>query len=239
MQDEYGLKDGKHQDILAAIPCYNMGASIGDVVSKAKKHVSQVVVIDDGSHDDTVIIAKQSGALVISHDVNRGYGKAIKTCFNFAKERDAAVLVILDGDGQHNPDEIPKFVSQIITGKADLVVGSRLIGQKYYIPNYRRLGISVITFLWNFGSKIKVTDAQSGFRAYSSNLIKCLSLSENGMSVSIEILEKARLKKAIIKEVPILCYYSHSGMGLRAIKHGIGVATSVIWLRLKCSLSRN
>jgi glycosyltransferase involved in cell wall biosynthesis len=252
------------------------------VVSKARKYVDLVVVIDDGSHDGTVEAARVAGAQVINHSTNRGYGEAIKSCFEAAKANAADVLVTLDGDGQHNPEEIPKVLDPISRKEADLVIGSRFLQpdqsrvkslesrvmspppqpfspdsrlptpdsrpgtidsrpstpdyRLITMPRYRKFGISVITFLWNFGSKVKVSDSQSGFRAYSKEMFANTSFSEKGMSISIEILEKARRKRAVIKEVPISCLYAPSTIGLKASKHGISVALGVVRIRLKNSL---
>lgn len=222
--------------IIAAIPCFNTERFIADVVSNAKKYVDQVIVINDGSQDGTVGVAKTAGALVVNHRVNRGYGEAIKSCFEAAKANTADVLVILDGDDQHNPDEIPLLLSPIVNGEADLVIGSRFLTNEVDMPRYRKFGISVITFLWNFGSRVKVSDAQSGFRAYGKKVFETFPPSEKGMSVSIETLEKARRKGAIIKEVPISCLYVPSTLNLRAIRHGFSVALSVVRIRLKNSL---
>jgi len=249
----------KQPEVIAAIPCFNTELFIADVVSRAKRYVDKVIVIDDGSHDGTADIAKATGALVINHSVNRGYGEAIKSCFEAAKTNDVDVLVILDGDGQHNPDEIPRLLAPIIEGEADLVTGSRFLHLGQFIgqdsrlltpnsrlstldsrlpvmPKYRKFGIGVITFLWNFGSKVKVSDAQSGFRAYDKKIFENSSLSEKGMSVSIETLEKARRKRVIIKEVPVSCSYVPSTLNFGAIRHGLGVALSVVRIRLKSSL---
>lgn len=223
----------KQLKVIAAIPCCNTEPSIAEVVSKAKKHVDQVIVIDDGSHDATAEAARAAGALVISHDTNRGYGEAIKSCFEAAKTNAGDVLVILDGDGQHNPDEIPKLLTPILHGAADMTIGSRFITKERSMPRYRKFGIDVITLLWNFGSKTKISDTQSGFRAYSKKIFGTLPLSEQGMGVSIEILEKARRRRAIIKEVPISCLYAPSTLNPKAIKHGLGVAFSVVRVRLK------
>ena len=149
-----------------------------------------------------------------------------------ARASDAEVMVILDGDGQHNPDEIPQFLASIQAG-ADLVIGSRFLANKNNIPGYRRFGIGFITSLWNFGSRIHVSDSQSGFRAYHRRLFENLTLTEKGMSVSIEIIEKARRQGAVIAEVPISCRYPVSRMNLPAIKHGLSVALSVVRVRLK------
>ena len=219
--------------VVAVIPSLNTASTIQEVVSEAKKHVNQVIVIDDGSHDSTAEMARVAGALVKSHLTNKGYGEAIKSCFKVAEESDADVLVVLDGDGQHKPEEISYLVTPILRGEADLIIGSRFLGNGVKIPRYRRFGISVITSLFNFGSRTKVTDTQSGFRAYRRNIFETFHLSERGMSVSIEILEKARRKGAVIKEVPVSCLYTSSKFNLKVINHGLDVALSVIRLRLK------
>jgi glycosyltransferase involved in cell wall biosynthesis len=113
--------------VLAAIPCFNTEPFIAGVVSRARKYVDLVVVIDDGSYDGTAEVARAAGALVINHDTNRGYGEAIKSCFEAGKINAADVLVTLDGDGQHNPDEIPKLLALILKEEADLVIGSRFL----------------------------------------------------------------------------------------------------------------
>ncbi|MCL0057974.1 glycosyltransferase family 2 protein [Dehalococcoidales bacterium] len=249
MEQPSHLSQETRLKVIAAIPCHNTETFIADVVSNAKKYVDQVIVIDDGSHDGTSVAARTAGALVINHGTNRGYGEAIKSCFEAAKTNAADVLVILDGDGQHDPDEIPGLAAPILNKEADLVIGSRFLQptrpaqpakptqltqrtQQTLMPRYRRFGINVITFLWNFGSKVKVSDAQSGFRAYSKKVFETFPLSEKGMSVSIETLEKARRKGAIIEEVPISCLYVPSTLNLKAIRHGFSVALAVIKIRL-------
>jgi len=107
------------------------------------------------------------------------------------------------------------------------------------MPPYRAVGIGIITSAWNFGSKTKVSDAQSSFRAYSKKTIDaCDNLSEKGMSISVETLEKARKKRAIITEVPISCKYVPSTLNLGAFRHGFSVARAVVKIRLKNSLPR-
>ncbi len=222
--------------VIAAIPCFNTRRFIKDVVSRTRKHVDQVIAIDDGSYDGTAETARTAGALVISHSQRRGYGRAIKSCFEAARVNKADVLVILDGDGQHNPDEIPRLLAPLLRGEADLIIGSRFLNNEVDIPRYRKFGIGVITFLFNLGSRTKVSDAQSGFRAYSRKIFESFLLSEDGMSVSIETLEEARGKGTIIKEVPISCLYAPSSLNLKAIRHGLSVAFSVVKIRLKSSL---
>ncbi len=220
-------------NIVAAIPCLNTGAYIFGLVREAGRYVTSVVVIDDGSSDGTAGLAEKAGAIVFRHPENRGYGGSIKSCFEAASRLEADVLVILDGDGQHSPGEIPRLVAPILAGQADMVIGSRFCGGKPTIPGYRRFGIRAINLLFNFGCRVRVTDSQSGFRAYSRAVYKGLRLSEKGMSVSIETLELARRKGARVAEVPITCYYGHQNINLKAIRHGLGVAASVVRIRLR------
>lgn len=217
--------------VVTCIPCLNAEQFIGDIVTRAKKYVHQVVVIDDGSHDGTAAVAKASGALVIEHGTNKGYGEAIKSCLEAARANAADVLVILDGDGQHDPDEIPRLLAPILKGQADLVIGSRFL-QPTPMPRYRAFGIRVITFLLNLGSRTKVSDAQSGFGAYHREVLQALSLTEKGMSVGIETLVKARRRGFVIKEVPVSCHYTSSRLDMNAVKHGLGVALATIKFRL-------
>ncbi|MBA7692844.1 Undecaprenyl-phosphate 4-deoxy-4-formamido-L-arabinose transferase [subsurface metagenome] len=118
--------------VIAAIPCFNTERFIDDVVSTTKKYVDQVIVIDDGSDDSTAEAARAAGALVINHGINRGYGEAIKSCFKAAKANAADILIILDGDGQHNPDEIPKLLSP------SPVCPSRSIARENHLPQRLR-----------------------------------------------------------------------------------------------------
>ncbi|MFC1864229.1 glycosyltransferase family 2 protein [Chloroflexota bacterium] len=233
MSQSYEPSHVTQPKVIAAIPCFNTEHFIRDVVSRAKKYVNQVIVIDDGSHDGTTESAKTAGALVINHSSNRGYGESIKSCFEAAKTNGADILVILDGDGQHIPEELPHVLDPILNKEADLVIGSRFLGENHSMPRYRRFGINVITWLYNLGSKVKVSDAQSGLRAYSRKLVDTISLRERNMSISIEILVKAKEKGFIIKEVPISCIYYQSSLGIGAIKHGLSVALNVIKLRLE------
>ena len=126
---------------IAAIPCYNERIPIGYVALIARKHVDEVLVVDDGSTDDTVEVATAAGAAVVSHEVNKGKGRAVKTSLRYAVEHGFDVLVLLDGDGQHNPDEIPQLIEPISNDAADLVIGFRSLGQ---MPFYRRFGRVVL-----------------------------------------------------------------------------------------------
>jgi glycosyltransferase involved in cell wall biosynthesis len=222
----------EHQKIIAVIPCFNTENTIKNIILTTKKYVDEVAVIDDGSFDRTPIIAKSLGAYITRHSENGGYGKAIKSCFTTALANGADIIITIDGDGQHDPNDIPHLLDPLLNGQADVVIGSRFLGSND-IPRYRRLGISVINYLWNFGAKLKLSDSQSGFRVYRKNIVQSLNLLENGMSISIEIIEQIRRSGAIIKEIPITCsYYNNSSLSIHAIFHGLRVAISVVRIRL-------
>jgi len=218
--------------IVAAIPAYNVEQFIGEVVRHVSQFVDQVVVVNDGSTDNTAQVAQAAGALIVNHRTRQGYGGSIKTCFESVKTNAADILVTLDGDAQHDPDEIQRVVAPILSDKADIVIGSRFLSSQKNMPGYRGFGIRIITFLFNFGSKVRVSDAQSGFRAYSRRVLNAISTTEVGMSVSVETLIKARASGFRIKEVPISCRYHPNSSSINPITHGLGVALSAIKQRI-------
>ncbi len=175
----------------------------------AQKYVNRVVVCDDGSTDMTADIAKKVGADVAKHEDNMGYGVALQTLFKKVRELDADAMVTLDGDGQHNPDEIPLLVEPVLEGKADVVIGSRFLGdsEKNDVPRHRRFGIKVITKLTDAASNSALSDAQSGFRAYGRKALQSLNLNENGMGVSVEVLMEAKKHGLRVVELPTGCTY--------------------------------
>ena len=219
--------------VVAVIPCYNTAPHIAGVVTKSLPYVDQVIVVDDGSTDDTAAIARAAGAVVMTNGHNRGYGEAIQSCFKKAQAVDADILVILDGDGQHDPDYIPEILKPIKENNADISIGSRFLTTNCTTPFHRHIGINIITILWNIGSKVTVTDSQSGFRAYNKNVLNTICLTEGGMGASIEVLEIARRKGLNMVEVPISCRYFSSSITLKSITHGLSVAFSTMRIRLK------
>ena len=218
--------------VIACIPAYNEEKTIAKIVLLAQKHVDTVVVVDDGSEDLTGEIAKRLGAYVVRHDTRKGYGAAIQTCFKTARDLNADIMVTLDADGQHDPEEIPKLIKPILDNEADIVIGSRFLNTKSIneIPLYRRLGIKTITYLTRKATgNRKLSDAQSGFRAYSRKAIEELEIEETGMSVSTEILLKAAEKKLNIVEAPIFCRYK----GIKTsthhpVQHGLNIIASIL-----------
>lgn len=220
--------------VIVAIPAFNEEVAIGSVVVRCKKYVDKVIVVDDGSKDHTVEIAKLVGAEVISHKVNGGYGAAIKTCFETCKAYNADIMIIIDADGQHSPDDIPILLEEMKKSNSDIVIGSRFIngnGHKQKIPVYRKVGMKVLDTATGVGSGVHVSDSQSGFRAYSNNAIKSITLGSNGMSAGSEILMQAANKNLKITEVPISVRYDIKGTSSKSpISHGFEVLGSIIKL---------
>jgi len=204
---------------IAAIPCYNTAGHIGEVVTEARRHVDEVVVVDDGSLDGTAEEARRAGARVVVHSRNTGYGAAIQTCFRAARELGAEVTVILDGDGQHRAADIPLICGPVLTGEADCVIGSRFINPCPEMPAYRRFGIRVITMLNNVCYSTNIKDAQSGYRAYSRRLVESLDLRDQDMGVSVEILAQIRRHGYRVLEKPITCHYAPSKLSPGAVIH--------------------
>jgi len=225
---------GKKPFVVACIPAFNEEKTIAKVVLQAQRFVNRVVVCDDGSTDMTAEIAEHLGAEVIRHDGRLGYGAAIQSLFRRARELGADVLVTLDADGQHDPREVPKVVKPIVDGVADVVIGSRFVDEwaAYAMPWYRRAGVKFITRLVNNSGKHAVRDAQSGFRAYNRESLEKLTLLENGMGVSVEVLVNARKQGLRIVEVPATCNYSRDAKNntYNPIRHGASVIMSILKL---------
>ncbi len=213
---------------LACIPAYNEESHIESLVKSAKNYVDSVIVCDDGSTDDTASMAKKAGAIVISHKQNKGYGAAIISLFDYARKNNAELMITLDGDGQHNPDQIPLLLNTLTQHNVDVVIGSRFLNQNTEAPGYRQRGIKIITSAANYGADLKVSDSQSGFRAYSKNAIDAIHPTEEGMSVSTEILFKISNKGLSLAEIPITISYDGDTSEHNPLSHGITVLANTI-----------
>ncbi|CAD6493512.1 MAG: UDP-N-acetylglucosamine--dolichyl-phosphate N-acetylglucosaminyltransferase [Candidatus Argoarchaeum ethanivorans] len=218
---------------LAAIPCHDEGLAIGSVVLKARKYVDCVLVVDDGSTDDTVEVAEAAGAVVVSHGVNTGYGAAIRSCFNYAKEHGLDVMVILDGGGQHDPSYIPDFIEAAKTGKADVVIGSRFLEKNETIPKYRIVGMKVLNMFTELVGNMETTDSQSGYRAYSRRAIEGIRIRNPDMGAGSEILTQVKNCNLNVVEIPIDVRYDTFGTSSKnPVSHGFGVLGLFIRLML-------
>jgi glycosyltransferase involved in cell wall biosynthesis len=213
---------------IACIPAYNEESHIENLIKSAKNHVDSVVVCDDGSTDNTANIAKNAGAIVISHKRNKGYGASVISLFNYARENNVDAMITIDGDGQHNPDQIPLLLNTISKHNVDVVIGSRFLNPNIEAPGYRQRGIKIITSTANYGTDLKVSDSQSGFRSYSKIAINAIHPTEEGMSVSTEILLKISNKGLSLAEVPITVSYDGDTSQHHPVSHGVSVLANTI-----------
>jgi glycosyltransferase involved in cell wall biosynthesis len=214
--------------IVIGIPAYNEEKNIAKILLKLQTVTSKIIVCNDGSSDMTGEIAEKIGAIVINHPKNLGYGAGIRSIFLKAKELNPDILVTFDADGQHRIEDIQKVIDPIIKGDADIVIGSRFLSKNENVPTYRKLGINVITKIANITTKQKITDSQSGFRAYNKKAIQEINPSDYGMGVSTEILIKADKKELKITEVPIVVLYEGDTSTHHPVSHGISVILSTM-----------
>ena len=215
--------------ITIGIPAFNEEKNIASIITKIKNITDSIIVCDDGSSDLTGKIARDLGAIVITHPQNMGYGAAIRSLFLKAKELDLDSLVTLDADGQHRIEDINSVFSPINDAVVDIVIGSRFLDEKSEgMPNYRKVGIKIITKVTNLSIKEKLTDSQSGFRAYSKKALQKIMPSDVGMGVSTEILIKASNLELKVAEVPIKVYYDGDTSTHNPVSHGTSVILSTI-----------
>ena len=194
-------------NLTVIIPAYNEEKHIGEVVQGVKKYTENIIVIDDGSEDRTSEIAQKRGAKVYRHFINRGLGGALGTGIKAALLAGADVMITLDADGQHDPEEIPHLLKPIIEGKADVVIGSRFL-KTQKMPLFRRMGNYFFNFITLFLFGVKTTDSQSGLRVFNKKAAENLEIYTNGMEVSSEILKEIQTHQLKLTEVPIKSIYT-------------------------------
>ncbi|MEN4007289.1 MAG: glycosyltransferase family 2 protein [Methanobacterium sp.] len=213
--------------ITVILPAYNKEISIGSMVIGAKKYADNVIVIDDGSTDNTAEIARLAGADVIKHSSNQGKGAALKT--GFKAIRDTDIIVTMDSDGQHKPEDIKKLVSSIENSEADLVNGSRYLNRKKNdTPAYRRVGQSILDKATNIGSRLNITDSQSGFRAFAAHTLPAFRFYSSNFGIESEMLMDAAKAGLRIKEIEIGVRYDVDGSTKDPVSHGLEVLMKII-----------
>ncbi|WP_435365827.1 glycosyltransferase family 2 protein [Haloarchaeobius sp. DYHT-AS-18] len=227
-----------NSETLAAIPAYNEESSIGDVVKNASEYVDSVLVVDDGSKDETAEIARSAGAEVVEHKENSGYGASLKTIFKESYKKNTDLLVILDGDGQHDEEDISNIIGEQEGTDADIVIGSRFVeGSETDFPKYRLFGLTIVNLLTNFsmGSFKKderISDTQSGFRLYNANAIESLAKDStigDHMDASTDILHHAHEKGYKIEEVGTTIDYDvEDASSHNPVSHGFILVANIL-----------
>lgn len=212
--------------ICILIAAYNEKKRIGSLILQIREveGISDIIVVDDGSIDNTYEEAKKAGAIVLKHERNKGKGTALRTGFSYIKSKDYSAVITLDGDGQHKYSEIPNFIEAYKKGNADIVVGSRMLARRHTsggiqckdmpsskkqagMPFIRYAANHFTSFITSVLSRYSVSDSQSGFRLISTNALKKIELSTSNFEIESEVIIKAARKGFKIKEIPISTVY--------------------------------
>lgn len=198
------------EKIYILIPAYNEAGKIETVISGLKKEgYSNILVVDDGSRDDTRQKALDAGAQVLSHIINRGQGSALKTGIAYLRENIAPdIIITFDADGQHQAKDIAKLIKTIVEEKIDIVLGSRFLNKKNNAPFLRKTILKAGIFFTNFISNIQLTDTHNGLRAFGKKAIDSIEISHRGMEHASDIIDEITKKNLSYKEVPVEIIYS-------------------------------
>lgn len=212
---------------VAVIPAFNEEKTIGKIVRETKKIVDEVIVIDDGSKDKTYQIARKSGATLIRHKRNQGYGASLKDGIEKALRKKVDYIITLDSDGQHDPKYISDLIKEL--ERCDVVIGSRFAGKtsKHTLKRNIALRLLAMEFFMFTGAFIK--DVQSGYRGYKREILEGVKFREKGMGFSIEILIKLKKRGAKFKEVPIeVKYFKGAKSFFSVVKQGIEIGKTIL-----------
>jgi glycosyltransferase involved in cell wall biosynthesis len=217
----------KVKKTIAGIPAYNKESTIGSIIHGAEEYVDEVIVVDDGSVDRTSKFAQRTDATVIRHETNQGKAAAVQVLINEAIKMDADVLVLLDADFQHDPDEIPLLIKPIVEDGYDLVLGSRKLREskvrvKGKIPFYRPWGQLVLMVCSRILARKRYSDPECGFRALSRNAMEAMKFEKKGFFVESEMIYLAEKNGLRVAEIPITEIYTEDGSTLNPFKHGFG-----------------
>ncbi|RPI97798.1 MAG: glycosyltransferase family 2 protein [Chloroflexi bacterium] len=215
---------------IAVIAAYNEDRFIGSVVLKTRHFVDRVIVVDDGSTDHTAQIAEEAGAVVLRHETNRGKAQAVNTGLIHAREANAALVVLIDADGQHDPAAIPVLIAPVEAQQADVVVGSRFLTVRSTIPRWRVMGQHALTVATNLASGVTLTDSQSGFRALSRRALDTVAFRpKGGFSIESEMQFLVQQHRLTVKEVPVRMTYEEASKR-NPFGHGFQVLNGIIAL---------
>jgi glycosyltransferase involved in cell wall biosynthesis len=199
--------------IFIIIPCFNEQETIAQVVNSVKDF-GRVVVIDDGSTDQSFRRAKAAGVKVLRHLINRGQGAALETGNRWALKNGAEIAIHFDSDGQHQAGEIPKLIEPIVKGEAEIVFGSRFLNKNHNMPWLKKwLILKPAVKFQNFLLGTNLSDAHNGFRALSRAALKKIRLTQDGMAHASEIVEQAVKAELPYVEIPVNIIYNDFGQG--------------------------
>jgi glycosyltransferase involved in cell wall biosynthesis len=224
------IRDKENSVVIAIIPAYNESHNIRNITAEAGKYVTMIIVVDDGSHDNTAELAMSKNVMVLRNRRNMGKGTALKKGIIECLKYNPDIIVTLDADGQHDPADIPKLLEPIKKGEADIVIGSRIERNSSEIPIVRGLGLSFLNFINRSLIRSTINDSQSGFRAYSKSVLSViLGYNSTGYGVETEQLAIAELYGYNIVEVPVTIRYRglENTSKKNSILHGVNIVLTI------------
>ena len=214
--------------VFVIIPAYNESERIGPVIKKAKKYCKNIVVVDDGSKDNTQTVAEKEKVTVLRHIVNLGKGAALKTGCDYALKKGAETLIVMDSDGQHQPEDIPRFLKAL--GKKDIVFSARK-RSKEKMPFVLRFGNWVISTVNKILFGVEVKDATSGYRTFTAKTYKKIKWQSTGYTVEAEMIANVGKNRLKYGELMIKTIYSDDYKGT-TIMDGVKIVLNMIWWKL-------
>jgi len=225
------------EKIFIVIPAFNEGEKINEVVHNVLKKYQNVIVVNDSSSDKTSEIAKDTGAIVLDHAINRGQGAALETGTKYALQRGAELIVHFDADGQFLVEDIAEIIKPIINNEADIIMGTRFMDKKSNMPAFKKYFIMPIARLvMKILYKADLTDPQNGFRAFNRKVASELIIENDGAAHCTEIIVKTLKNKWRYKEVPITVHYDQFGASIFSGKGrgagGIKILKSLFYQKL-------
>ena len=198
------------ENIWIVMPAYKESSRIRGTLLELLPNHANIVVVNDGSPDDTGAVAKSCGVWVVTHPINRGQGAALQTGIDFALLRGADYIVTFDSDGQHDPADIPAMLAPVRSGEVDLALGSRFLGRTIGMPLSRRILLKAAVLFTRVVSRIAVTDTHNGFRAFSRSAAQALRIRQDRMAHASEILDEIRRLGLRYREVPVTIRYTEA-----------------------------
>ena len=215
------------QKTFAIIPAHNEENNISKVINEAKEYVSNIVVVDDGSKDNTSEEAKKQGVIVLNHIINLGKGAALKTGCDYAVMQGADEIIVLDADSQHEPSKIPDFLNEL--NEADVVLGYRKLSKE--MPSILKFGNWFINKITRLLYGINLHDTQCGYRAFTADAYQKIRWKSSNYSMESEMISNIGKRKLKYKEIPIKTIYADKYKGTTIID-GIKIVCNLFWWRL-------
>ena len=196
------------EKVFVVIPAYNEGEEVGGVIREVRESYPNVVVVDDGSRDDSAQISKRAGAQVLRHAINRGQGAALQTGIDYAILQGAEYVVTFDSDGQHRVEDIPALIDPILNGKWDISLGSRFLGGVENIKASRKFLLKMGVVFTRIVSRVRITDTHNGLRAFSRQAAQRINITLDRMAHASELIDQVRDCGLPYGEVPVHIRYT-------------------------------